>query len=159
MRSVRFPSLFSGVAILAATLSGVGCVEGTLELNEPMPVADAGFDQILYLGGAATKTVDLYGLGSCDPQRSGIDEERWKLVDGPLGAQEAISFQGNLRAVYVAEGPGDYLIGLQVVAGERESALDYVLISVRDGDGEDLVVLPPEINACGDRIAVEGRQL
>lgn len=158
MRSVRFPSFLGAIAVVSTTVvGGVGCVEGTLELNEPMPVADAGFDQILYLRGADTKTVDLYGLGSCDPQRAGLDDERWKLVDGPSGAQEEISFQGNLRAVYVAEGAGDYLIGLQVAAGERESPMDYVLISVREGDGDDVVVLPPEINACGDRIAVDGR--
>ena len=140
--------------MLAASLllGMVGCVEGTLEVNEPMPVADAGFDQIRFLGDGDTVVVDLDGRGSCDPQRHGVDEVRWSLVDSPLNASPLLSNAGDLRALFEADLPGDYLIGLQVTAEERESPVDYVLVSVREGDGDDVVVLLPEINACGDRI-------
>ena len=35
--------------------------------------------------------------------------------------------------------------------GDRESDLDFVSIQVLEGEGNDVVVGPPDTNACGER--------
>jgi len=151
------PGRIRSLLIAAAALPLGACVEGTLEVNEPMPVADAGFDQVIYLGTAGERTVELSGLGSCDPQRTSISDDSWNLVDGPSDVTVDFDTSGHLRASFVASTPGEYLVGLRVAAGDRESPMDYVLVSVREGDGDDVIIPPVEVNACGERVAVEGR--
>lgn len=136
--------LLLGCAALAA-----GCFEAQLELDDPAPVADAGFDQVRYLQGQPSLVVDLDGRASCDPLGNSLDAAEWRVLQAPPGAGPTISPLGTLQALFNATASGEYLIALNVVAGDRESPTDVVLIDVREGSGDDVVVGPPVTDACG----------
>jgi hypothetical protein len=145
VRSVVFLPLF----VLGATL---GCLEAPLSLEDPLPVADAGWDQVRYLGTDDTVVVDLDARASCDPVGAPLGPANWTVVQAPPSSAPTISNLGNLRALFEAATPGSYLIALTVSTDDRESDADFVLIEVREGEGDDVFIGPPDTDACGNGI-------
>lgn len=137
------------VPLLGCAALSAGCFEAQLELEDPAPVADAGFDQVRYLDGQPSLIIDLDGRASCDPLGSSLDDAEWRVLQAPPGSSPAISPLGTLQALFNAAVPGEYLIALNVLAGDRESPTDVVSVEVRDGSGDDIVVGPPATDACG----------
>ena len=123
-------------------------------MPEPLPYADAGFDQVRHLGGNAASgalSVELDGRASCDPMGLAFEEATWSVVSAPGRAPEPVA-GSKLRASFAATEPGEYVLALQVTYGGRLSEPDYVAIRIEPGEGEDVVVAPPGTTACGDPI-------
>ena len=147
LAAFRRPALFLSAPIL---LFFPACA-GELSVTEPLPVADAGLDQILFLDGASSSVVDLDGTASCDPLGEAIASSTWTLIDQPAqgdGNGASIEASG-LNASFTAEAAGEYTIMLSVKVGERASGVDYVTVVVREGSGDNVVPPPPATNACG----------
>lgn len=131
-----------------AILPLVAACEGELTVPMADPVADAGFDQVRHITAPSDVEIALDGRASCDPMGDGITSASWTLVSAPAAHPEVAPGDG-LTAKFFASEPGDYLVSLVVSAGERESEPDYMVVSVVDGDGEDVLVAPPVTDACG----------
>ncbi len=141
------------VALLLLGLSAVlGCIEAPIALEDPLPVADAGWDQIRYLGSDPTVVVDIDARASCDPIGAPLGPANWTVVQAPPSSSPTVSSLGNLQALFEAATPGSYLIALTVSTTDRESDADFVLIEVREGEGEDIFIAPPDTDACGNPI-------
>lgn len=125
----------------------VAC-EGELTVPMADPVADAGFDQVRHITAPSDVEVTLDGRASCDPMGDRITGATWSVVSAPAAYPEIAPADG-LTAKFRASEPGEYLVSLVVTAGERESEPDYMMVSVVDGDGEDVLVAPPVTDACG----------
>jgi hypothetical protein len=140
------------VALLTVALSSVGCFEADLGVEALHPVADAGFDQRRYLGASGSIAVEIDGRASCDPQGSPLGLATFEIVDGP--ERPMVSVLDRLRGLFEVQQPGEVLVALRVrtddpANGPRESAPDYVVVTVLEGDGDDVVMPPPSTNACG----------
>ena len=131
---------------------GAGCLGSSLEVESPAPVADAGFDQVRYLGDRDSIVVQLDGRASCDPLGDLIDRAIWTMEDAPLNSYDEVSIAQDMRAIFVANDPGTYLVSLKIQVADRESPADFVAVEVRAGEGEDVVVSPPSTDACGQDI-------
>lgn len=141
--------LFPAIALVL--VGSVAC-DGELQLPELGPYADAGFDQVRYLGNAGGEAgidVELDGRASCDPMGQKLSEAHWALVQAPSGSPVPTG-TSQLGAKMLVTVPGEYVLSLRVVAGDRVSEPDYVSVRVMAGEGEDLVVAPPSTTACGD---------
>jgi hypothetical protein len=141
---------FARAAVGILLVCAAGCFEGELQVDEPKPFADAGFDQVRFLGQTPVITVELDGRASCDPLGQDAPLLAWAVVDAPPYASPVVTTSGTFRAVFVAESAGDYLVSLRALVDGRESDTDFVAVRVHDGDGSDLVVAPPDTNACGE---------
>lgn len=147
VRSMKTGKLIFG---LGSLLWGTLACEGQLSVPEPLPVADAGFDQVRYLGDASELTIDLDGRASCDPMGSTLQKATWSVVSAP---GEEPSLEGEeLGASFTVTEAGEYILTLQVSSGDRLSDPDYIAIQVKAGTGDDVVVAPPKTTACGDPI-------
>lgn len=133
-----------------ALLWGTLACEGELDLPEPLPVADAGFDQVRYLGDASELTVELDARASCDPNNAAFQEAIWTVVNAPGNPPAPVASE--LGATLTVTEAGEYVLALQVQYGDRLSEPDYVAIRVQTGAGQDVVVAPPSTTACGDTI-------
>ena len=140
------------LSLLFTTAAASACIEAPLELEDPLPVADAGWDQVRYLGSDDTVVVDLDARASCDPVGAPLGPANWVVVQAPPNSSPTVSNLGNLQALFEAATPGSYLIALTVSTEERESDADFVLIEVREGEGEDVFIGPPDTDACGNPI-------
>jgi hypothetical protein len=113
-----------------------------------LPVADAGFDQLRF-GGAEAVRVMLDGRASCDPMGEPLGEVSWRLLRAP-GEWPALEDDSALRASFLAPGPGEYVLSLEVGTGDRKSEADLLSVRVEAGEGDDVDVAPPATNACGE---------
>lgn len=120
-------------------------------MPEPPPVADAGFDQIRYLGDAESVRVELDGRASCDPMGRTLTDAVWTLLSAPKPAPK-LAPTSLLRAGFEAKEPGEYILSLVVIADDRASEPDFLSVRVERGEGEDVVVAPPATNACGEML-------
>ena len=147
VRSMKTGKLIFG---LGSLLWGTLACEGELSVPEPLPVADAGFDQVRYLGDASELTIELDGRASCDPMGSDFQNATWSVVSAP--GEEPTPDAEDLGATFTVTEAGEYILALQVSYGDRLSDPDYIAIQVRAGAGDDVVVAPPSTTACGDPI-------
>lgn len=143
------PVRLSALLPLLGLLAAFGCLEAPLAIEDPLPVADAGWDQVRYLDTDDTVVVDLDARASCDPVGAPLGPANWTVVQAPPNSQPTISALGNLQALFEAAVPGSYLIALTVSTEDRESDADFVLIEVREGAGDDVFIGPPDTDACG----------
>jgi hypothetical protein len=127
-------------------LSSVGCV-GDLAVTPTRPVADAGFDQVRFMGTAPKVTIELDGRASCDPVGAAPVTMTWAVLSAP-GEHPALVTNG-LHATFDASEPGDYAITATAHVGDRISDVDTVTIQVRTGNGDDVVTAAPHTDACG----------
>jgi hypothetical protein len=156
--SYRSKTMSRVVVLVLAALSLTGCFEAELGVEALHPVADAGFDQRRHLGVSSSLTVEVDGRASCDPQGAPLSAGTFSIVEGPT--RPPLSALGRLRAVFEVQEPGEYLIALRVTAEDaptelRKSAPDYVVITIVEGEGEDMVLPPPSTNACGQQIELD----
>ena len=129
--------------------SSVGCV-GDLAVTPTRPVADAGFDQVRFMGTAAKVTIELDGRASCDPVGAAPVTLTWTLLSAP-GEHPPLVTSG-LHATFDATEPGAYTINAIAHVGDRVSDTDTVTIQVRPGNGDDVVTAAPRTDACGTPI-------
>tara|TARA_Y100001934_G_C12149385_1_gene676522 strand:- start:9 stop:476 length:468 start_codon:yes stop_codon:yes gene_type:complete len=129
-----------------------GCLSGQLVQPEEAPLSDAGYDQVLFLGSESSITVNLDGRASCDPGGFPISAAAWALLEAPGISSIDISSVGTLQGFFEASTPGIYLLSLTVTADERESAPDFVEITIREGNGENDPGTLPETDACGNNL-------
>ncbi|MFZ9886678.1 MAG: hypothetical protein ACO3JL_04160 [Myxococcota bacterium] len=140
-------------ASLLLSASFLAC-EGELSVPVALPVADAGFDQVLFLGGEPSVQVHLDGRASCDPTGGALTSATWTIVSAPVAPPE-LSAADTLTASFDATEPGDYQIALLVEAGDRQSDTDFLAVRVEQGNGDDITVGPPATDACGAPLDVE----
>ncbi|MBI3180141.1 MAG: hypothetical protein HYZ27_10795 [Deltaproteobacteria bacterium] len=86
-----------------------------------MPVADAGFDQIVLPATEAT----LDGSGSFDPDGRDLSY-RWTLVSKPAASSETLTAASTVSPRLLLDVDGYYVVSLVVSNGERESLPDVV---------------------------------
>lgn len=100
------------------------CADDQEPENEP-PVADAGTDQLVYLGAE----VVLDGSASFDPDGDPLTY-LWTLVSAPAGAVVELSDPAAVSPSFLPEVPGEYVFSLVVNDGEFDSEPDFVTILV-----------------------------
>ena len=98
----------------------------TAAANTP-PVADAGPDQVVFVG----ETAFLDGGGSTDADGDALTY-RWSLTTVPTGSIPALSNPAAVSPAFVADLPGIYVAQLIVNDGTEDSAPDTVTITTRD---------------------------
>ena len=147
------PLRFAALLLGPMGFLGLGCLEGQLATADPTPYADAGFDQIVYLGSQTELTIELDGRASCAPGGSAVSSATWSMLEGPGIVNVDVSAVGTLQAFFSTSTPGTYLFSLKVTADERESGPDFVEIRVREGQGENSISELPETDACGNNLS------
>jgi PKD repeat protein len=93
--------------------------------NTDPPVADAGTDQGIMLGGAA----GLHGTAT-DPNYDPILAWEWMVVSAPVGSSYSLTGADTPDPVFNADTLGDYVIRLRVWDGAFWSAPDEVIVTV-----------------------------
>ncbi len=150
------------IAPLLAALTSFACA-GELEVQAPRPIADAGFDQRRQLP-ADIDALDIAidGRASCDPTNPAAAlTATWTIEpfanssapgsDGSPQRLPIVDVGDPLRMHFVA-GPGSYWVQLSVAVAARRSDPDALVVTVVPDDGtarDDVVVEPPDTNACG----------
>jgi len=152
-KNMFYVRLFSIHVLGALALIQTGCVPGQLLTPESRPYAEAGFDQILYLGSESEVTVDLDGRASCDPEGFVISSATWTMLEGPGLTNVELNAVGTLQAFFSSETPGPYVFSLIVAAEDRESHPDFVEIRILEGTGESRTAEFPETDACGNLLS------
>lgn len=118
------------------------------DLPPPLPLADAGDDQLRLLRPGGT-TVGLDARASCDPEGRYIETFAWTFISVPRGMREDVPIDPGLHTSFVAPLAGRYVVQLVVIAEGLESAPDQVVIELRDDVAEDLVPTAAAIDRCG----------
>jgi hypothetical protein len=130
----------------------MGCAE-PVDLPLPMPVAQAGMDQVRHLNDRSEVRLGLDGRASCDPLGEELIDAHWQVLLAPGGATFSWESSENaMRHHLLVKRPGEYVVGLVVETHDRKSDLDAVVIEVRPGSGSDRVLPPPQTDACGERL-------
>jgi len=99
--------------------------------NAP-PVADAGLDQVVTVGGV----VELDGSGSSDPDGDPLSFS-WRFIARPPGSAAALSDPHVVNPRFTADVEGEYILELTVNDGRGGSDTDQVrikAITARKGD-------------------------
>lgn len=118
------------------------------DLPPPLPLADAGDDQLRLLRRGGT-TIGLDARASCDPEGRYIDTFEWSFVSTPPGMRDDLSIEAGLHSSFVAPVVGRYVLQLVVTAEEVQSAPDLVVIELRDDLDEDLAPTAASVDRCG----------
>jgi len=120
-----------------------GAFEGGVYTNVA-PIANAGADQSLHAGDAAT----LNGTASSDPDENYQLTYQWTVVAKPGGSSAVLSDPTSATPAFVADLPGDYLVELVVTDSLGLRSLpDQVLVSTSNA--------PPVADAGDDQPVVE----
>jgi hypothetical protein len=114
------------IAVVRMGGSGVG-VPGPLDGSNAPPVADAGPDQVVPVGG----TVQLDGSGSADPDDQPLTYT-WILNTKPAGSTAQLSATNIANPTFVADLPGTYIAQLVVNDGQINSPSDTVAITTEN---------------------------
>ncbi len=107
--------------------------------NNP-PVADAGEDQIVYMGNRIT----LDGSGSYE-QDEDMLIYKWSFTSKPEGSEAQLSSDSVDKPTFSADAVGDYVVQLIVNDGKVDSSPDSMTVTVAAGNS------PPVANAGEDQ--------
>jgi PKD domain/K319L-like, PKD domain len=91
-------------------------------VNEP-PVANAGSDQVVAVGGLA----QLTGSGSSDPEDQTLSYA-WQFLSKPAGSAATLSSTSIVNPTFTPDVPGEYELELVVNDGVQDSAPDTVIV-------------------------------
>lgn len=122
------------ISIALALLLVAACGE---EDVASLPVADAGFDQVVQIGQAVT----LDGSASHDPQGAQL-AYRWTLLAYPTNSAAELGAREQVVTGFVADTLGSYMFSLEVDNGSRTSLPDVVVVSARNA-------VPIAVAQCG----------
>lgn len=98
----------------------------------PLPIANAGLDQVRKLG----RTIQLDGTKSkvTSPALTQASlTHRWEWVTRPTGSQAALDNPNSPTPSFVTDRPGNYVLKLVVHDGVFEGAPDTVIVSAHSG--------------------------
>ncbi|MEM1449003.1 MAG: PKD domain-containing protein [Planctomycetota bacterium] len=123
-----------------AGLASVPALVTVSSLNQP-PVADAGGDAVVLLGG----TVLLDGFASSDADDDPLDYE-WTLVSTPAGSAAALAGADTAAPSLTPDLEGDYVV--QLVVSDSYALSDPVTITVSALDAIDLAIIEVHEAAC-----------
>ncbi len=98
---------------------------GTDPVVNNAPVANAGADQVLTLGG----TITLNGTGSYDPDSGDVLVYLWEIVSQPVGSNAFFNNSALIEPLLYADTAGDYEVRL-IVNDDSASHNDLVNIKV-----------------------------
>ncbi len=98
----------------------------TIAANTP-PTADAGSDQLAFVG----DTVTLDGSDSSDPDSDSLSFS-WSLIETPPRSLAVLSDEDTVSPSFIVDLPGDYTVQLVVDDGTEDSAPDVVVISTEN---------------------------
>ena len=130
--SARFLPDIAGtyVAQLRVTVGGLTNIDTlmiTVTENQ-MPVANAGGDQLVDLGGL----VNLNGTDSFDPDSGPAPlAYQWSVISAPIGSTAAVGNADNATASFIPDLVGDYQLQLSVSDGVTTD-VDTALITVTE---------------------------
>ncbi len=93
--------------------------------SNELPVANAGPDQTLALGGI----VELNGGESTDPEGATISFA-WRLLATPVESTSTLADPTIVQPRFTPDMPGEYIVGLVVNDGLQDSSEDFVVIRV-----------------------------
>ena len=96
----------------------------TIDEANTSPIANAGDDQGVYVGGRAI----LDGSASSDPDGDALNF-RWSILHKPVGSNAELSSTTSVQPNLDVDVVGDYVIQLIVNDGELDSEPDTVMIS------------------------------
>jgi RHS repeat-associated protein len=114
------------------------------------PVADAGFDQTVAVGGLA----QLDGSGSSDVDGNPINYV-WSMPNRPTGSGATLSNPFVPDPVFVVDAAGDYEVSLTVNDGLLDSAADVVIVST-ENSAPVARAGPDRVIAIGQTVALDG---
>jgi hypothetical protein len=96
------------------------------------PVANAGPDQAVTVGA----TVTLDGRASSDPEGRALTY-RWVLVSQPAQSRVILTNPTTAILAFVADAPGDFVVGLVVNDGVSNSTQTNVVVTVQNAPASD----------------------
>jgi hypothetical protein len=91
------------------------------------PVANAGPDQAVTVG----TTVTLDGSASRDPEGQAL-AYRWVFVSQPVRSMVELANPTTAKLTFVADAPGDFVVGLVVNDGASNSTQTNVVVTVQN---------------------------
>jgi hypothetical protein len=91
------------------------------------PVANAGPDQAVAVGA----TVTLDGSASSDPEGQPLTY-RWSFVSQPVQSRVVLPNSTTAKLTFVADAPGDFVVGLVVNDGALNSAQTNVVVTIQN---------------------------
>ena len=119
----------SAVAVLVAAVDDVsqtlGCVP--FAVTNRCPVADAGEDQLVYPGEAATLTASL----SSDPDNDSLTCN-WRIIAVPSGSRAVLSDNNTETVIISPDVHGNYEIALTVSDGSCMSEPDRLVVTTEN---------------------------
>ena len=96
------------------------------------PVANAGPDQAVTVGA----TVTLDGSASSDPEGHALTY-RWFFVSQPVQSMVVLANPTTAKLTFVADAPGDFVVGLVVNDGTLNSKQANVVVTVQNAPASD----------------------
>jgi hypothetical protein len=120
-------------------------VQMTVEIDNTPPVAQAGADFIVPVGGMA----QLDGSQSSDPDGDPLTYQ-WRIEVRPPGSAAVLGDAGSARPSFTADVPGVFVLALEVSDGAERSAADRVRV------GSGITGGPPVADAGPDRTGLLG---
>jgi hypothetical protein len=96
------------------------------------PVANAGPDQAVTVGA----TVTLDGRASSDPEGHALTY-RWLFVSQPVQSMVVLANPTTAILTFVADAPGDFVVGLVVNDGTLNSRQTNVVVTVQNAPASD----------------------
>ena len=91
--------------------------------NPPAPVADAGPNQTVPVGG----TAHLDGSASTDPSRNGQLTYQWQFTARPPASNAAVSNAGTVMPSFVVDAAGTYVVELTVNNGAAANSSSVII--------------------------------
>jgi len=143
--TLTLPVTAQAVNTLAVELRGKpgGSITVQLLRDNQAPIAHAGADQTLYVGGLAV----LDGSASTDSDDDPLSY-RWRITEAPAHSLAQLSDNTALRPEFLVDVPGRYQVELIVNDGFLDGAPDQVVIDTRNS--------APVANAGADQSAFVG---
>lgn len=126
--SIALLSIMLACSLTACGGSGTGTDEETVTIQEnSIPVANAGADQTVFVGGAVT----LSGAESTDADGDTLSYS-WSLSTIPTGSSAELSDTSNVAPSFSVDVAGTYEAFLTVNDGTDDSETDSVVITVKE---------------------------
>jgi len=138
------------LASMLLLLAAVACAQ-EVEFERPLPIADAGDDQLRLLAGDSL-FIGLEGRASCDPSGDLIEAYHWSLTGKPAGSQAILNDADTIHPNFEADKVGAYFVALIVEAHGETSDPDEIIIELRDDLERDIAPVAPTHNRCNDQL-------
>ena len=149
--TARISPKLLGLTLLFALSTIVSCAQ-EIDLPGAAPWADAGDDQWRQWNGQDL-VIGLDGRASCDPLGEAVKIYDWRIFSQPEEADIHLQRADSVHPSFLAKYPGQYILTLEVLSGERWSDPDPVNIHISDTIAEDYAPSVPLQDRCGNDLS------